>query len=110
MVSHTTLDNNNIQHSYCLLVRLYRYQVGNTSSSKTTEVKQLGPWFSAWMGDRSSVEVNAVVNNTVKSQKRRTKPQKHNSGAKTKFRYNTGTGIRQGTRQSCTSDPNYFTA
>ena len=38
------------------------------------------------MGDRSSVEVNAEVNNTVKSQKRRTWPPKHAPGAqKTKL-------------------------
>ena len=51
-------------------VRLY--QVGNTSSRKITEVKQLGPCtVSTWIGDHSSVEADAVVKNTVNSQERR---------------------------------------
>ena len=46
-------------------------QVGNTSSRKIAEVKQLGPYIvSTFMGDHSSVEVDAIVNNSVKSQER----------------------------------------
>ena len=45
----------------------------NTSSRKITEVNKLGPWLlaSPWMGDSSSLEVDAVVKITVKSQERR---------------------------------------
>ena len=37
---------------------------------------------STWMGNYSSVEVDAVVNNTVKSQEWRMGPPKHAPGAK----------------------------
>ena len=48
---------------------LRQCQVGNTSSRQITQVKQLGPWLAlGWMGDLPSVEVDAVVKNTVKSQ------------------------------------------
>ena len=44
------------------------YQVGNTSSRKITEAKQPGPWLvSTWKGDHSSVEVDTVMKDTVKS-------------------------------------------
>ena len=46
------------------------------TSRKITEVKQLGPWslVSTWMSDHSSVEVDAVVKNTVKSHEWRNGP------------------------------------
>ena len=42
--------------AYTLNDELRLFQVGNTSSSKNTEVKQLGPWLVRnWMGDHSGV-------------------------------------------------------
>ena len=59
----------------CLLIevnvlffcQLRLYQVGNTSSRKITDVSNLAT-VSTWMGDHSSVEVDAVVKNTVNTQ------------------------------------------
>ena len=47
------------------------YQVGNTSSHKNTEVKQLGPRLALGWVTIQGLDVDAVATNTVKSQKRR---------------------------------------
>ena len=50
-------------------VSLRQYQVGDTSSRKITEVKQLGPWLAlGWVNIQVSKWM-LVVKNTVKSQK-----------------------------------------
>ena len=58
------------------------YQVGNTSSHKNTEVKQLGPWSALGWVTIQGLDVDAVATNTVKSQKQRTGPPVNASGAK----------------------------
>ena len=45
------------------------YQVGNTSPCKNTEVKQLWPWLALGSVTIQRLDVDAVVKNTVKSQK-----------------------------------------
>ena len=48
------------------------YQVGNTSSQKNTEVKQLGPLLALGWVAIQGIDGDAVATNIVKSQKRRT--------------------------------------
>ena len=66
----------------CLRLRLY--QVGNTSSHKNTEVKQLGPRLALGWVTIQGLDVDAVATNTVKSQMRRNGASKYASGAKNK--------------------------
>ena len=52
-------------------LELRLYQVGNTSSCKITEVKQLGPRLALGWEIMRGLDVDAVTTITVKSQKRR---------------------------------------
>ena len=51
-----------------MYTQLRLHQVGNTSSHKNTEVKQLGPQLALGWVTIEGLDVDAVVTNTVKSQ------------------------------------------
>ena len=53
-----------------VLFQLRLYHVGNTSSRKNTEVKQLGPRLALGWVTIQGLDVDAVATNNVKSQKR----------------------------------------
>ena len=54
-----------------MYTQLRLHQVGNTSSHKNTEVKQLGPQLALGWATIQGLDVDAVVTNTIKSQKQR---------------------------------------
>ena len=55
--------------------------MANTSSHQITEVKQVGPWLVlGWVGNHSSIEVDAVVKNAVNPRSGATGPKKKKTG------------------------------